>query len=118
MQIRLLIDEDAGTHAVAHNLRLRTLDVVTVVELGRSGLTDDVQLAFAQTEGRVIYTFNQRDFFRLHSECLRNGQPHAGIICAAQQRYSIGEQVRRLLHLIKVKTAEEMQNNIEFLSDW
>lgn len=118
MQIRLLIDEDASSRAVAHNLRLRNIDVVTVVELGRDEMADELQLEYAQSVGRVIYTFNQRDFFRLHSEYLANGQPHAGIICAAQQRYSIGEQVRRLLRLFNARTAEEMQNNVEFLSDW
>jgi len=118
MQIRLLIDEDAASRAIAHNLRLRNLDVVTVVELGRDCLADELQLDYAQSVGRAIYTFNQRDFFRLHGEYLANGQPHSGIICAAQQRYSIGEQARRLLRLFNARTAEQMQNNIEFLSDW
>jgi hypothetical protein len=35
-----------------------------------------------------------------------------------QQRYSVGEQMRRLLRLIKTLTAEEMRNRIEFLSAW
>jgi hypothetical protein len=47
---------------------------------------------------------------------MRAGQSHAGIILAAQQRYSVGEQMRRLLRLISALTAEEMRNRIEFLS--
>ena len=43
---------------------------------------------------------------------------HAGIIVITQQRYGIGEQIRRLLRLIAAKSAEDMQNNIEFLSSW
>ena len=35
-----------------------------------------------------------------------------------QQRYSVGEQMRRLLRLISSLTAEEMRNRIEFLSAW
>lgn len=35
-----------------------------------------------------------------------------------QQRYTIGEQMRRLLNLIAAKTAEQMQNHLEFLGDW
>jgi hypothetical protein len=35
-----------------------------------------------------------------------------------QQRYSVGEQMRRLLRLIDTLTAEEMRNRIEFLSAW
>ena len=55
---------------------------------------------------------------RLYSNLMRAGQSHAGIILAAQQRYSVGEQMRRLLRLISSLTAEEMRNRIEFLSAW
>jgi hypothetical protein len=30
----------------------------------------------------------------------------------------IGERMRRLLHLIAAKTADDMRNRLEFLSDW
>jgi hypothetical protein len=118
MQIRLFIDEDAMSRAVAHNLRMRGIDVTTVGEESREGLDDTVQLDFAASQDRVLYTFNVRDFYRLHTEYLTQGRGHAGIILAAQQRYSIGEQVRRLLRLIRTKSAEEMKNSIEFLSNW
>ncbi|MEH1936351.1 MAG: hypothetical protein V7L14_22145 [Nostoc sp.] len=36
----------------------------------------------------------------------------------AQQGYSVGEQMRRLLKLIAAKPAENMQNQVEFLSSW
>jgi hypothetical protein len=55
---------------------------------------------------------------RLYSNLMRAGQSHAGIILAAQQRYSVGEQMRRLLRLISALTTEEMRNRIEFLSAW
>jgi hypothetical protein len=118
MQIRLFIDEDAMSRAVAHNLRMRGVDVATVVEEAREGLDDTAQLDFAASRGRVLYTFNVRDFYRLHTEYLAQGKGHAGIIMAVQQRYSIGEQVRRLLRLIRTKSAEEMKDGIEFLNNW
>jgi hypothetical protein len=43
---------------------------------------------------------------------------HTGIILARQQQYSVGEHLRRLLRLIAHRTAEEMQNRVEFLSAW
>ena len=49
---------------------------------------------------------------------MREGKNHAGIILGQQQRYSLGEQMRRLLRIIALKSAEEMQNNFEFLSAW
>jgi hypothetical protein len=39
-------------------------------------------------------------------------------IILGQQNYSIGEQMRRLLRLISTKSAEEMRNQVEFLSAW
>ena len=49
---------------------------------------------------------------------LAQGKSHAGIILARQQHYSVGEQMRRLLKLIATKSAEEMKNQVEFLSAW
>jgi len=118
MQLRLYLDEDSSSHALAHNLRLRGIDVTTVLEEGRIGRPDNEQLEFATEQGRAIYSCNKGDFQRLHTAYLSQSRNHAGIILAPQQRYSIGEQARRLLHLIKTKSSEEMQNSLEFLSKW
>ena len=58
------------------------------------------------------------DFFRLHTQYLTQSKSHTDIILSRQQNYSVGEQMRRLLKLIAAKTAEEMQNQVEFLSAW
>ena len=118
MQIRLYIDEDAMYHWVITGLRARGVDVTSVTEEGREGLEDVDQLEFAKTQERVICTSNVGDYYRLHTEYLRAGKTHAGIIIITQQRYGIGEQIRRILRLIAAKSAEDMRNNIEFLSSW
>ena len=59
-----------------------------------------------------------RDPQRLHSAMMRAGESHAGIVLAAQQRYIVGEQMRRLLRLTSTLTAEDMRNRIEFLNAW
>jgi hypothetical protein len=46
------------------------------------------------------------------------GISHAGIILAPQQRYGIGELMRGVLKLINSKSAEEMQGQVEFISNW
>ncbi|WP_234708792.1 MULTISPECIES: DUF5615 family PIN-like protein [Kamptonema] len=79
--------------------------------------SDEEQLIWAFANQRVIYSFNTRDFYRIHTNWLERGNSHAGIILG-QQNYSVGEQMRRLLSLISAKSAEEMQNQIEFLSAW
>ena len=43
---------------------------------------------------------------------------HSGIIVSSQQRYSIGEQMRRLLRLAAARSAEQMCNSVEFLAHW
>ncbi len=118
MPIRLYFDEDAQARAVAHNLRLRGVDVTIAVDEGRTGLPDNEQLDYATEQGRVICTCNLRDFIPLHTNYVTQGKAHGGIILIHQQRFSIGEQALRLLRLMKAKSAEEMENNMEFLSNW
>lgn len=79
---------------------------------------DEVHLEYATRQGRVVFSFNGGDCYRLHASFLREGKSHAGIILARQQRYSVGEQMRRLLTLIATKSAEDMRNQVECLSTW
>ena len=55
---------------------------------------------------------------RLHGEYLSAGRTHAGIIFGDQQRYGVGEQMRRLLRVIALRSAEELRGGYEFLSGW
>ena len=118
MTIRLYLDEDSSDADLVEALRIRSVDAVAAAPSGRGGLPDDDQLRWATEQHRVLYSFNRGDFCKLHSALMRAGQSHAGIILAAQQRYSVGEQMRRLLRLINTLTAEDMRNRIEFLSGW
>ncbi len=99
-------------------MRLRGVEVVGASESELCGRSDTEQLKWAASHQRVLYSSNRGDFYRLHSELMRSGQNHAGIILVLQQRYSIGEQTHRLLRLIKTLSAEEMENRLEFLSAW
>jgi hypothetical protein len=116
--MRLYFDEDASEYAVIRNLRARGIDVTSAIEEGRCGFSDPEQLAFATEQGRVICTSNLGDFIPLHTESLSQGKSHTGIILIHQQRFSVGQQILRLLRLMETKSAEEMQNRIEFLSNW
>lgn len=80
--------------------------------------SDDEHLGYATAEGRVLCTFNVADFYRIHGQYLREGKTHSGIVLVQQQRYALGEQVRRMLKLIATESAESMQNRAEFLSAW
>jgi hypothetical protein len=118
MIARLYFDEDASDTDLISAIRLRGIDVVGVADARTRGRTDEEQLSWATGHGRVLYGFNRGDFCRIHTRLMRAGQNHGGIILALQQQYSIGEQMRRLLHLLNNLTAEDMVNRIEFLSAW
>lgn len=80
--------------------------------------SDDEHLAYATEYGCVLYTFNVSDFYRLHAEWTNSGRDHAGMILAPQQRYSVGEQLRRILRIRASATARSMRNRAEFLGNW
>jgi len=79
---------------------------------------DRAHLMFAAAQGRVLYTFNIRDFYALHNQFVTGGESHAGLILVRQQQFSIGEQARRLFKLIATRSAEEMESRAEFLRAW
>ena len=91
--------------------------MITAMEASMAGRADEQQLEWAASNGRAIYSFNRGDFYSLHTNWLREGRHHSGIILS-RQGLSVGEQMRRLLRLIDTLTAEEMGNRIEFLSAW
>ena len=97
-------------------LRARQVDVTTVAEAGLMGRTDEEQLAYAVAQARTIFTFNRGDFARLHKAWLVAGKSHAGIVVSDQ--LETGVVVRRLLKLLAARSAEEMCNQFEYLSNW
>ena len=99
-------------------LQARGVDVITAYEAAMIARPDQEHLEYATGQGRVLYSFNRRDFYRLHTEFLQHGKTHAGIILARQQHYSVGEQMRRLLNLNAARSATDMENTVEFLSVW
>jgi hypothetical protein len=76
---------------------------------------DLAQLEHATQLGRVLYTFDVGHFCDLHAQYMAQGKSHTGIIVVSRQRYSVGEQIRRLLQVISMKSAEEMRNSLQFL---
>ena len=107
-QISFYLDEHIH-RAVADGLRRRGLNVLTVQEAGRSGLTDREQLGFALSERHVMVTMDS-DFLMLASE----GASHAGIAYANSQR-SIGETIGSLMLIFDVLTPPDMANHVEYL---
>jgi len=77
--VRYLFDEDLpGTAAeIGRGLGM---DAVSVHEIGRRGLSDPEQFAFAMQEGRVMVTRNRDDFRRLVVAAFEASAPSPGIL--------------------------------------
>jgi hypothetical protein len=118
MAFPLYVDEDSMRRAVVEALRARAVDVLTALDAGMIERDDEEHLAFGAAHGRALLSFNVGDFHRLPAAWLARSQRHAGIVLAQQQRYSVGELVRRLLNLLAARSAEDMVDRVEFLSGW
>jgi predicted nuclease of predicted toxin-antitoxin system len=117
-KILLYIDEDSMDEDFVQALKSRSVDVLTVADAGMLHKSDEEQLDWASKNGRVIFSFNAKDFYKLHTIRLEQNLSHGGIILAPQQRYGIGDLMRGVLRLINSMSAEEMRGRLEFLSDW
>ena len=107
--IRFHRDENVSS-VIADGLRRRGIDVSTTPEEGLIASSDEVQLAFALSQGRVIFTQDD-DFLRLHQASVA----HAGIVYCRQNTRSIGEILRGLILIWELLEPEEMFGNVEFL---
>jgi uncharacterized protein with PIN domain len=107
-KIRYYTDEHVSK-AVVRGLRQRGVDVLTVAEAKTQGASDEEQLEFAISEGRVLFTQDD-DFLRIAA----SGKPHRGIVYAPQHA-PIGRIVQGLMLIFQVLEAEDMVDGIEFL---
>ena len=99
-------------------LRSRHVDVLTTREAGMLNEPDEKNLQYASDQGRVLYSFNIRDYYRIHSHWIADGRTHSGMVLAQQQRLSVGEQVHCFIRLLNERSAVAMQNHVEFLANW
>ena len=91
--------------------------VIAALDAGLTEKPDEEQLMVAMRRGCVVYAFNVHDFHRLHTQWVGAGREHAGMILAPQQRFLVGEQLRRILRLRAKVSAESMRNRVEFLAN-
>jgi len=103
------LDENVN-NSVADGLRRRGVDVTTTQEAGLIGASDEVQLSFAFSQNRVIFT-QDNDFMRLHHA----GVNHAGIAYCIKESRTIGEIIRGLSLIWEVLEPEEMLGRVEYL---
>lgn len=110
---RLYLDEDVYS-GVALGLRHRGFDVLTTVDAGLAGSTDEEQLNFASLQQRALFTFNRGDFARIHYHLLSVGQSHSGIIVSRQ--FPVGVVVKNLCVLLSHYRVEDIHNQLIWLT--
>lgn len=114
--IHLYLDEDSMRTSIVRSLRARQIPVTTAAEAQLLGRPDEEHLAHAIEHGYVVFSFNRGDFARLHAVCLASEREHSGIIVSDQ--LETGVIVRRLLRLLSTRSASDMRNRLEYLSNW
>ncbi|MBI1924111.1 DUF5615 family PIN-like protein [Candidatus Poribacteria bacterium] len=83
MPPKLYFDHDMNL-TVVPDLRADGYDVKTTPEAKNERASDEKQLDYATHEGRVLVTYNRKDFRRLHRHYLSSGKEHAGIWVSRQ----------------------------------
>jgi hypothetical protein len=110
--IKVYLDEDVHKKA-AYSLSAKGFDVLSTSEVNKKGLTDRDQLEFAMSLKRTLFTFNVRDFIKLHKEYVSQKREHFGIIISPQ--INISTLIKKLSSIIVSIKPEEIHNQIFWL---
>ena len=110
---RLHFDEDADLR-LARALRRRGYDVSTTPEAELGGCSDEEQLAYAASPGRVLVTHNIAHFPGLYDEWWEQGKAHAGIIVIARG-LSVGKMLREIERLLNRYEVKKLRNMLFIL---
>jgi predicted nuclease of predicted toxin-antitoxin system len=106
--IRFHLDENADPR-IASGLRLHGVDVTTTVELGLLESSDEEQLAYINSQVRVVIT-QDTDFLRI----VAAGRESPGVVFY-RSHHSIGEVIRNCHLIWEIYEPDEMKNRVEFL---
>lgn len=120
MGIKLYLDEDitAASHLAA-TLRQRGFNVVSTIEAGNRTLDDRSQFAYAIAQGRVLLTFNVRDFVPLAQGFYAEGREFPGLIVSPHlQGHRFDYLLKLVLNLLDKADEASMRNTIRFLQEF
>jgi len=112
---RLHLDADTSIRALHQALAERGHDVTrTPTEWIAPDAGDEEQLIGATMQGRCIFTFNIRDFTVLAARYPQ----HAGIILAAQTRWTLAELIGALDRVLSETEDDEWIGQVRWLNQW
>jgi predicted nuclease of predicted toxin-antitoxin system len=116
MKPRLYSDADI-TPIVARLLREAGYDAVSCHDIGAQYESDEWHLRHATVEGRVLITYNVKDFIHWATVFAERDEPHAGILASYKQYNNdeLGAFLGVLLSFLHDRTAEDLSNVLLFL---
>lgn len=112
---RLHLDADTSSRALHEALRSRGHDVTRTPNAWMPLDASDVaQLLGSTAQGRILCTFNIRDFQALAPQY----PAHSGIILAAQRRWTLSGLMAALDRVLSETSAEEWIGQVRWLNQW
>ena len=112
---KLHLDADSSIRALQQALAARGHDVTrTSNPWMPADAPDRIQLLGATAQGRVILSFNARDFIALAQVY----QQHAGIVLAAQQSWRLPDLIAALDQLLSETEATDWTGQVRWLNQW
>jgi hypothetical protein len=112
---RLHLDADVSIKSLYDELKKRNHDVTrTPTDWISMDASDEAQLLGSTAQGRIILTFNIRDFITL----AKRFPYHGGIVLAAQSRWTLPALITALDGMLTESQAEPWIGQIRWLNDW
>ncbi len=111
----LHLDADTSSKTLHQVLIDRGFDVTrTPNEWMPRDADDEMQLLGATAHGRLIFTYNIKDFIELAQKYAS----HAGVVLAAQRSWRLPALIAALEKLLAETTSEEWVGQIRWLNQW
>jgi Domain of unknown function (DUF5615) len=111
----LHLDADASIKALVEALHARVHDVTrTPNDWMPADASDREQLLGATVQGRVIFSFNVRDFLVL----AKKHPKHRGILLATQSHWSLPEIIDAVDQALSTTEEKDWQGRVHWLGDF
>lgn len=106
--ISIYTDEDVDV-LIKPLLHAKGFSVLTALDEGMLGKSDEAQLKHARKFGCTFLTHNRCDFEKLYAKFLEEGKEHCGILVAT--RRNVYELARRVARLLDLNIAKNIKTN-------
>jgi Domain of unknown function (DUF5615) len=113
MSVSLYMDENVPRQ-ITVGLRLRGIDVLSVQEDGKAGLSDPEVLARATELQRVLFS-RDNDLLVIANQKQNSGEPFAGVIYSHPQSSSIGDCIKDLELIAKACDDKDCDRQVQYL---